>query len=125
MREKNEFSSEKRISNVLGHKSLREVALIEELEHVREQMSPVVYQRARHAITEIARTEAGAQALSKNDYEHFGQLMYESHQSLRDDFEVSCDELDQLVELARSVEGVYGSRMTGGGFGKDVFRRNK
>ncbi|CAF3307189.1 unnamed protein product [Rotaria sp. Silwood2] len=43
--------------------------------------------------------------------------MYDSHESLRDDFEVSCEELDQLVELARSVDGVYGSRMTGGGFG--------
>lgn len=81
-------------------------------------MPKVVYQRARHAITEIARTEAAARALMNNDYHQFGRLMYESHQSLRDDFEVSCEELDQLVDLARSVEGVYGSRMTGGGFGK-------
>jgi galactokinase len=81
-------------------------------------MSPVSYKRARHAVTEIIRTEAGAKALIKNDYNEFGRLMYESHQSLCQDFEVSCKELDQLVELARSVDGVYGSRMTGGGFGK-------
>jgi galactokinase len=92
---------------------------MDELEKVRETMSPVVYRRARHAITEIARTEAGARALSSNDYQEFGRLMYASHQSLCEDFEVSCEELDQLVELARSVEGVYGSRMTGGGFGND------
>lgn len=84
-------------------------------------MSPVIYKRAHHAVAEIKRTEAGAIALSKNDYKEFGRLMYESHESLRDDFEVSCEELDQLVELARSVEGVYGSRMTGGGFGKYFF----
>ena len=81
-------------------------------------MSPVIYKRARHAITEIQRTEAGAKALNNNEYNEFGRLMYESHESLRHDFEVSCEELDQLVELARSVDGVYGSRMTGGGFGK-------
>jgi galactokinase len=77
-----------------------------------------MYKRARHAITEILRTEIAATALSNNDYYEFGQLMYDSHASLRDDFEVSCEELDQLVELARSVDGVYGSRMTGGGFGR-------
>lgn len=81
-------------------------------------MTKTVFQRARHAISEIGRTEAAAQALNNNDYEEFGRLMYQSHESLRDDFEVSCEELDQLVDLARSVDGVYGSRMTGGGFGK-------
>lgn len=81
-------------------------------------MSEVVYRRARHAITEIVRTERAARVLVENNYQEFGRLMYESHQSLKDDFEVSCVELDQLVDLARSVDGVYGSRMTGGGFGK-------
>jgi galactokinase len=103
---------------IIGHKKLREVSSLEELERSTEKLSPVAYKRARHAITEIMRTEAGAKALSSNDYNTFGKLMYESHQSLRDDFEVSCEELDQLVELARTVDGVYGSRMTGGGFGK-------
>ncbi|CAF1094333.1 unnamed protein product [Adineta steineri] len=104
-------------ADILGHKKLREVTSIKELENVRDKMSPVIYKRAHHAITEIKRTEAGAKALSNNDYTEFGRLMYESHESLRDDFEVSCEELDQLVSLARSVDGVYGSRMTGGGFG--------
>jgi len=103
---------------IIGHKKLREVSSIEELEKSSEKLSPVAYKRARHAITEIIRTKAGADALNNNDYNTFGKLMYDSHQSLRDDFEVSCEELDQLVELARSVDGVYGSRMTGGGFGK-------
>ena len=104
----------------LGHKKLRDVSSLEELESAREKMPAAMYQRARHAITEIARTDAGARALNANDYEEFGRLMYESHESLRRDFEVSCDELDQLVDLARSVDGVYGSRMTGGGFGKAI-----
>ncbi|CAF3564599.1 unnamed protein product [Rotaria socialis] len=101
----------------LGHNKLREVSSMEELEKAHDKMTPVIFKRARHSVTEIQRTEAGAIALSNNDYQEFGRLMYESHASLRDDFEVSCEELDQLVELARSVDGVYGSRMTGGGFG--------
>jgi len=105
----------------IGYKKLRSVSSIEELEKFSDKMSPLVYKRAHHAITEIIRTEAGAEALSNNDYDAFGQLMYASHESLRNDFEVSCEELDQLVELARSVDGVYGSRMTGGGFGKSFF----
>jgi galactokinase len=102
----------------IGHKKLREVSSVEELDKFSDKMSAVVYKRARHAITEIIRTEAGAEALRNNDYTTFGELMYDSHESLRNDFEVSCEELDQLVELAHSVDGVYGSRMTGGGFGK-------
>ena len=101
-----------------GYHSLREVKSIGELEEVREKMSDVVYRRARHAITEIARTEEAARTLINNNYADFGRLMYASHESLRDDFEVSCAELDELVDLARSVDGVYGSRMTGGGFGR-------
>jgi len=108
-------------ATILGHKKLREVSSMKDLENARANMSPVIYKRARHAVTEIKRAEAGAKALSNDDYHEFGRLMYESHESLRDDFEVSCEELDQLVELARSVEGVYGSRMTGGGFGKSFF----
>ncbi|CAG9854300.1 unnamed protein product [Phyllotreta striolata] len=73
--------------------------------------------RARHVISEIKRTFDGARLLKNSKFEQFGRLMYESHESLRDDFEVSCPELDQLVELTRGVEGVFGSRMTGGGFG--------
>ncbi|XP_060523378.1 galactokinase-like [Cylas formicarius] len=73
--------------------------------------------RARHVITEIERTAIGAVALKEKDYNKFGQLMNASHNSLRDDYDVSCPELDQLVELALQIDGVLGSRMTGGGFG--------
>jgi len=68
-------------------------------------------------ISEIERTQKAVEALKMKDYVTFGHLMVDSHNSLRDDFEVSCDELDELVELATSCDGVYGSRMTGGGFG--------
>lgn len=73
--------------------------------------------RCRHVMRENARVQAATHALRAADAGRFGELMYASHESLRDDFEVSCAELDLLVELARSVEGVYGARMTGGGFG--------
>ena len=73
--------------------------------------------RARHVVGEISRTLRAVDALSAGDYAAFGRLMYGSHESLRDDYEVSCEELDAIVELARPLAGVYGARMTGGGFG--------
>ena len=73
--------------------------------------------RAAHAVSEEARTLAAFDALQHNDLYTFGRLMKESHISLRDDFEVSCPELDLLAELAWNTEGVIGARMTGGGFG--------
>jgi galactokinase len=68
-------------------------------------------------ITENARTLEAASALELGDLERFGQLMNQSHRSLRDDYEVSCAELDLMVQLAQSVSGGFGARMTGGGFG--------
>jgi galactokinase len=68
-------------------------------------------------ITENLRVLEAARALEHGNLELFGELMCESHRSLRDDYEVSCKELDLMVELARRAEGVYGARMTGGGFG--------
>ncbi|XP_041265265.1 galactokinase [Onychostruthus taczanowskii] len=100
----------------LGKSSLRDATLAE-LEEARSRLGNEVFRRARHVIGEIARTEQAAQALQHKDYKTFGKLMVESHNSLRDDFEVSCPELDQLVAAALEVKGVYGSRMTGGGFG--------
>src|SRR5689334_8300860 len=97
-------------------RSLRDVT-IDELEQHRDGMDEVVYQRCRHVITENARVLAAGDALELGDLRQFGKLMAESHQSLRDDYEVSSDELDLMVELANKVEGVYGARMTGGGFG--------
>jgi len=73
--------------------------------------------RARHVVGEIARTLEAVEALQVGDYVHFGELMFGSHRSLRDDYQVSCAELDLIVETARSCRGVYGARMTGGGFG--------
>ncbi|MEO8484037.1 MAG: galactokinase [Acidobacteriota bacterium] len=76
--------------------------------------------RARHVVSENARTLAAVEALRMSDWPRLGRLMYESHLSLRDDFEVSCAELDAVVEIARDIGepgGVWGCRMTGGGFG--------
>ncbi len=73
--------------------------------------------RARHVIGEISRTLAAVEAMEACDFGRFGELMYASHESLRGDYEVSCEELDAVVELARPLAGVYGARMTGGGFG--------
>jgi galactokinase len=97
-------------------KALRDVT-IEQLEAHRSELSEVVYRRCRHVITENARVIEAGEALEDHDLDRFGKLMAESHVSLRDDYEVSADELDLMVELAAQLEGVYGARMTGGGFG--------
>ena len=78
---------------------------------------PVCLKRARHAVYENQRTITAAGMLRQGDLKSFGRLMNESHASLRDDYEVSCAETDLLVQAAQSVSGVYGARMTGGGFG--------
>jgi galactokinase len=73
--------------------------------------------RTRHVVSENQRTLDAAEALRRGDLATLGELMAESHRSLRDDYEVSCPELDRLVEIVSGVEGVIGARMTGGGFG--------
>ena len=78
---------------------------------------PVCRKRAKHAVYENRRTIRAVAALKENNVEEFGQLMNASHRSLRDDFEVSCKEIDLLVDLAWQIPGVVGSRITGGGFG--------
>ena len=90
---------------------------IEQLEQYARDLPDVVYRRCRHVISENGRTLNAARALEEREVARFGRLMGESHRSLRDDFEVSCTELDLMVELAQKVEGVYGARLTGGGFG--------
>ena len=87
----------------------------EKLKHCLDD--PVLLARARHAVTEDLRTKEAVSVLKAGDVEAFGKLMNESHVSLRDDYEVSCEELDVLAETAWEVPGVIGSRMTGGGFG--------
>jgi galactokinase len=96
--------------------SLRDVKM-SLLEDSRMGMDATVIRRAKHVISEIQRTQDFAAALEKRDYALCGKLMYASHASLRDDYAVSCMELDALVEIARPISGVYGARMTGGGFG--------
>jgi galactokinase len=97
-------------------RALRDVKL-EDLEAYGHELPEVIARRCRHVIGENARVLKAAAALERGDLQAFGNLMLESHRSLRDDFEVSCSELDLMVELAGQAEGVYGTRMTGGGFG--------
>jgi galactokinase len=106
-------------ARALGVPSLRD-ASPELLERNRGKLEEVVYRRARHVIGEIARTPLAAAAFRRSDWTRAGEAMYSSHASLRDDYEVSCSELDAVVDIARSIGpsgGVFGCRMTGGGFG--------
>ena len=104
---------------IIGKGSWREVTM-KDIEDHWEQLGDPINRRARHVISEIGRTSAASKALSSNDFEALGPLMAASHDSLRNDFEVSCMELDVMVAVARGIGrdgGVIGSRMTGGGFG--------
>jgi galactokinase len=106
-------------AKILGVPSLRD-ATVAMLENAKGKMNEVVYRRARHVINEIERTVRAAEKFRASDWLEAGDLMYESHRSLRDDYEVSCEELDVVVEIAKSIGvkgGVFGCRMTGGGFG--------
>ncbi len=99
-----------------GIRALRDVTL-GELERHRERLNPVIYKRVRHVVSENERVKKAARLLESGDVSAFGRLMADSHRSLRDDYEVSIAELDLMVELASRQTGVYGARMTGGGFG--------
>lgn len=88
-----------------------------QLDEAEGRLEATLLKRARHVVSENQRTLAAAAALTKRHYEEAGQLMVQSHASLRDDYQVSCQELDFLAEQAMGVKGVYGARMTGGGFG--------
>ncbi|RJP42449.1 MAG: galactokinase [Phycisphaerales bacterium] len=83
----------------------------------REERPSTLARRVRHVVTENERVHGAVVALERGDLHELGRLMSESHRSLRDDYEVSCPELDAAVETAESIDGVYGARMTGGGFG--------
>jgi len=106
-------------AKVLGISSLRDATAVA-LQQAKNRMEDVMFRRARHVIGEIERTTQAAQAIRNSHWPEVGQLMYASHYSLRDNYEVSCTELDAVVEIARGIGpqgGVYGCRMTGGGFG--------
>ncbi|MEK6322158.1 MAG: galactokinase [Acidobacteriota bacterium] len=105
------------LARTLPHvRSLRDVTS-GDLERFRLNLSDVVFHRCKHVVGENARVLEAAAALERADFHAFGRLMGDSHRSLRDDYEVSCAELDLMVDLAGEVDGVYGARMTGGGFG--------
>src|SRR5688500_7806561 len=97
-------------------RALRDVNL-KQIEEAKGKLSDVVWRRARHVVTENARATAFASKIGLKKYEEAGELMVQSHHSLRDDYEVSIPELDFLAAEAMNVKGVYGARMTGGGFG--------
>jgi len=97
-------------------KALRDVTP-EQLSAQRRKLPDLIYRRCRHIVTENARVLEAERALNAGDFLACGRAMNASHVSMRDDFEITCPEIDALVGLAQAVDGVYGSRMTGGGFG--------
>ena len=104
-----------RVAKMLGQEFLRG-ATMERLDAIRDEISDEDYRRARYVIGEKQRVLDVCDALNAGDYETVGERMYETHRGLRDDYEVSCEELDFLNDLARRC-GVTGSRIMGGGFG--------
>jgi galactokinase len=99
-----------------GIRALRDVS-VEDFQNYEDRLPEPIKRRCRHVVTENARTLAAAEALRDGRIDEVGRLMFLSHQSLRDDYEVSSVELDLLVEIAAHVPGTIGARMTGGGFG--------
>jgi galactokinase len=97
-------------------RALRDLEM-QDLERYRSHIADLDFRRARHVITENNRVKDAKAALESGDLVRFGELMCLSHDSLDRDYEVSCQELNLMVHLARKIEGVYGARMTGGGFG--------
>jgi galactokinase len=99
-----------------GVKKYKE-ATLGELEEIKRDMNDVVYRRARHVISENQRVMDAVLALEKDDFVRLGELIFQSHESLRDDYEVSCPELDLLYETAQEFSACFGARLTGAGFG--------
>ena len=96
--------------------SLRDADLVM-LDEYKEELGETVYKRCSYVVEENCRVESASRYLRKNDYAGFGQFLYESHQGLKNKFEVTCRELDVLVDTASMIDGVLGARMMGGGFG--------
>lgn len=105
-------------AGILGVRALRDATLEQVLLARRDgRLGEEPFRRCRHVLGEIRRTLQAVEALRAGDLKQFGEWMYASHDSLRNDYEVSCEELDAIVERARRCKGVFGARMTGGGFG--------
>ncbi len=100
----------------LSISSLRDVSLDFLYEH-EDDLDPVIFKRCGYVIRENERVGLACTELNRNNFIAFGELMYQSHQGLKNEYEVSCDELDLLVDVTSGMEGVIGSRMMGGGFG--------
>jgi galactokinase len=100
-------------------RALRDVTM-KQIEAAKGRLDDLTLRRCRHVVGENARCTAAAAALEQQHYDRAGELMIQSHASLRDDYEVSCPELDFLAAEAMRVRGVYGARMTGGGFGGSI-----
>ena len=92
-------------------------ATLEQVDAAKDQLGDLHYRRAKHVVTENERTVQAKDALEQGDWALLGSLMNASHDSMRDDYETSCTEIDFLCATAQAHEGVYGSRLTGGGFG--------
>ncbi|MBI5393995.1 MAG: galactokinase [Verrucomicrobia bacterium] len=103
-------------AKILAVKSLRSATLAQ-LQAAEPKMEPNVFKRTRHVVTEIARTQEAAAVFERGDLVAFGKLMDASHESLKNDYEASCRELDVLVAAAWAIPGVLGSRLTGAGWG--------
>ncbi len=102
-------------AEIMGVESLRELS-VDDLETAKQKLDDVVYRRCRHVVTENQRVLEAVKALRQGEMSQLGELLLQSHASMRDDFEISIDELDTAVDIAMAV-GAIGSRMTGGGFG--------
>jgi galactokinase len=101
---------------LLGAKSLRDIS-VPEFHRQKSKLLALVARRAQHVVEEIQRTEQAVFLLRQGNAQAFGRLMNECHESLRDLYEVSCPELDVMVSLASELEGCFGARLTGAGFG--------
>jgi galactokinase len=99
-----------------GIRQLRDVSVADFNRHA-GLLSPLVEKRARHVVEECARTQTAVGLLQAGRAAEFGQLMNACHASLRDLYEVSCPELNAMAEAAQTIEGCYGARLTGAGFG--------
>ncbi|MFZ9744816.1 MAG: galactokinase, partial [Aquiluna sp.] len=102
-------------AEIMGVESLRELS-VADLETAKQKLDDVVFRRCRHVVTENQRVLEAVKALRQGEMSLLGELLLQSHASMRDDFEISIDELDTAVDVAMAV-GAIGSRMTGGGFG--------
>jgi len=104
------------VASYFGKNTLRDVSYIQ-LNEAKTKIDPIIFKRARHVVKENERVLDCAESLRLGNLDHVGKLMNSSHKSLRDDFEVSSDALDLIVESALKAPGCYGARMTGAGFG--------